>query len=61
MGTQDSHLRALNRLQIFSSGMQSLLDGCVAASADVSQGPWYQPSTWLSMWTKQEDKVLLFP
>ena len=55
VGSQDSHLRALNRLQTFCGSMQALLEGTIAASGAESQTLWYMPSTWLGKWMKKED------
>ena len=61
MGTQDSHLRALNRLQTFCSGMHALLDSSAAAGRGAEQGLWYQPSTWLGKLKQQEAEVQRLP
>ncbi|CAK0783823.1 hypothetical protein CVIRNUC_007023 [Coccomyxa viridis] len=57
VGTQDSHLRALNCLQTFCSGMHALLDSSAAAGRGAEQGLWYQPSTWLGRLKQQEAEV----
>ena len=61
MGTRDSHLRALNRLQTFCSGMHALLDSSAAAGRGTQQGLWYQPSTWLGKLKRQEAEVQRSP
>ena len=61
VGTQDSHLRALNRLQTFCSGMHALLDSSAAAGGGAEQGLWYQPSTWLGKLKQQKAEVQRLP
>ena len=61
VGTQDSHLRALNRLQTFCSGMQALLDSSAATGKGAEQGLWYRPSTWLGQLKPQEAEVQRLP
>ena len=56
VGSQDSHLRALNRLQTFRDSMQAMLQEASAASGAGSQvRMWYQPVTWLRGWRQGED------
>ena len=56
VGSPDSHLRALNRLQTFRDSMQAMLEEANAASGAGSQTRvWYQPVTWLRGWRQGED------
>ncbi|CAL5222635.1 g5030 [Coccomyxa viridis] len=55
VGSPDSHLRALNRLQTFRESMQAMLDEALAASDGGSQRVWHQPVTWLRGWRQGED------
>ena len=59
VGSSDSLLRALNRLQTYCSSAQ--LDADYAASRAGSQAVWHKPWTWLSGWIRGEDtKVCLW-
>ena len=60
VGSQYSHLGALNRLQAFCNCVQFVLDETLDAIDAVSQRMvWYKPGTWVGGWTKGEDVKVL--
>lgn len=61
VGSQDSHLRALNRLQTFCDSMQAMLEEASAASSAGSKRVWYQPVSWLRGWRQGEDPKVSLP
>ena len=62
VGTQDSHLRAINHLRIFCACYQAYLDKRLADIATKTQMVWYKPWTWANKVLNAKDaKVCVLP